>query len=226
MKPNENIIKIYPKKGPLSLFRFEKIILFKCIRCKDDKKAKLISIFNNDWEIKICNGCYGRLLSLYDNYEDIILDEEKIIHKNIIKKDYSAKDKIITTKSRGSMQKVFANIVKNNYSNRCAITNITTKSLLIAAHIIPWADDENKRIDPQNGICFSILIEKCFDRGFLTIDSNYNVKIVDNAIKEDEELINYLKKYDGKKINLPKESEFYPSINYFQHHWKKFSIKI
>ena len=87
MRPTEKIIKTYPQKGPLSQYRFEKSVPFNCFRCKTLKTSKLISIFSDDWEIKLCNGCYGLLLSLYENYQDIILEEDKETHKNIIQKD-------------------------------------------------------------------------------------------------------------------------------------------
>lgn len=65
-KPLENITKEYPKRGPLSQFRFEKSISFNCFRCGQSKTSKLITIYNNDWNKRLCNGCYGRLLSIYD----------------------------------------------------------------------------------------------------------------------------------------------------------------
>ena len=64
-KPLENISKEYPKRGPLKQFRFEKSISFNCFRCGQSKTSKLISIYNNDWSKRLCNGCYGRLLSIY-----------------------------------------------------------------------------------------------------------------------------------------------------------------
>lgn len=65
-KPLENITKEYPKRGPLSQNRFEKSITFNCFRCGQPKTSKLITIYDNDWNKRLCNGCYGRLLSIYD----------------------------------------------------------------------------------------------------------------------------------------------------------------
>lgn len=65
-KPLENITKEYPKRGPLSQYRFEKSISFNCFRCGQSKTSKLITIYNNDWNKRLCNGCYGRLLYIYD----------------------------------------------------------------------------------------------------------------------------------------------------------------
>ena len=65
-KPLEQIAKEYPSRGPLKQYRFEKSISFICFRCGQPKISKLISIYNDDWIKKLCNGCYGELLSIYD----------------------------------------------------------------------------------------------------------------------------------------------------------------
>ncbi len=60
------ISKKYPQRGPLQQFRFEKSISFGCFRCGSIKIAKLIAIYEGDWEKKLCNACYGRLLSIFE----------------------------------------------------------------------------------------------------------------------------------------------------------------
>jgi hypothetical protein len=39
---------------------------FSCFRCGGVKTSKLITVLNGDWDRKLCNGCYGRLLSIYE----------------------------------------------------------------------------------------------------------------------------------------------------------------
>jgi hypothetical protein len=51
--------------------------------------------------------------------------------------DTSAPDGSATTKVCGSYQAVFAGKVKSAYGYRCAITGISTRSFLVAAHIVP-----------------------------------------------------------------------------------------
>ena len=65
-RPFEQIIKEYPSRGPLKQYRFDKSISFACFRCGQTKTSKLITIYNEDWSQRLCNGCYGRLLSIYD----------------------------------------------------------------------------------------------------------------------------------------------------------------
>ena len=60
------LTKTYPKRGPLQQFRFSDATAFKCFRCGHTKKSKLTTVYNSDWSRKLCNGCYGWLLSIYD----------------------------------------------------------------------------------------------------------------------------------------------------------------
>ncbi len=60
------LTKTYPKRGPLQQFRFAEATVFKCFRCSRTKKSKLITTYTANWSRKLCNGCYGELLSLYE----------------------------------------------------------------------------------------------------------------------------------------------------------------
>jgi hypothetical protein len=60
------VTKTYPQRGPLQQFRFAEGTAFRCFRCGDTKKSKLITVYSGNWSRKLCNGCYGRLLSIYE----------------------------------------------------------------------------------------------------------------------------------------------------------------
>ncbi|MDA0931588.1 MAG: hypothetical protein O3C32_09485, partial [Bacteroidetes bacterium] len=62
-KPPEKIIKEYPARGPLTQFRFEKLIHFTCSRCNQAKTSKMLAISDQNWDNILCNGCYGLMLS-------------------------------------------------------------------------------------------------------------------------------------------------------------------
>jgi hypothetical protein len=69
MKPvpiPSTITKTYPPRGPLQQFRFVESSAFNCFRCGEAKKSKLITVYQGDWSHRLCNGCYGRLLLLYE----------------------------------------------------------------------------------------------------------------------------------------------------------------
>ncbi|SNX73071.1 hypothetical protein SAMN05878503_11418 [Cereibacter ovatus] len=73
-----SIIKTYEARGPLQQFRFQEATAFDCFRCSSSKKSKLITIYLGDWDKRLCNGCYGRLLSIYDIKSGTGADEDRI----------------------------------------------------------------------------------------------------------------------------------------------------
>ena len=67
MKPvPSTLTKTYPQRGQLQQFRFAVATAFNCIRCGASKKSKLITVYGGDWSRRLCNGCYGEHLSLYE----------------------------------------------------------------------------------------------------------------------------------------------------------------
>lgn len=73
-----NVTKTYPARGPLQQFRFAEATAFSCFRCGQTKKSKLITVYNADWSKRLCNGCYGRLLSLYEIKAGTAADDQRV----------------------------------------------------------------------------------------------------------------------------------------------------
>ena len=105
-------------------------------------------------------------------------------------------------------QGVFRDEILNAYGNRCCITGIDIKELLVASHIKPWKDsDPNEKTDPRNGLCLNALHDRAFDRGLIAIADDFTVmvsnKLASYKNKENEAMHKMLLDYDGKKIKLP-----------------------
>lgn len=71
------ILKIYPQRGPMQQFRLTELTAFHCFRCGQSKKSKLVVTYDRDWGHLLCNGCYGRLLSIYDIKAGTKSEDEK-----------------------------------------------------------------------------------------------------------------------------------------------------
>jgi putative restriction endonuclease len=142
---------------------------------------------------------YSYKPQLHEIYEEIDEQLEVNFYQQIYQKNFRVEDKLMTVKVRGSAQSIFAKEVKGNYFNKCCITGINTKELLIASHIIPWHKDENNRLNPANGLCLSPLFDKAFDLGLLTVKPDYRVE-VSTIIKRDKNLYDYFSMFNGRKI--------------------------
>ena len=131
-------------------------------------------------------------------------DEVESFRQQINKKSYEVADATATIKTRGSAQKAFAGAVKANYEYRCAITGVATKNFLVASHIVPWSEDQNIRLDPSNGICLSLFVDRAFEKGYLLIEDDLTIRIDWDRVGDDKVLRSLLEAYDGRKLNAPK----------------------
>ena len=69
-------------------------------------------------------------------------------------------------------QDFFRRMVLASYENKCALTDIEAPELLIASHIVPWAENKDVRTAPQNGICLNALHDRAFEEGYLISTMN------------------------------------------------------
>lgn len=117
--------------------------------------------------------------------------------------DYKVPDATATVKTRGSAQRVFSQNVKKNYGWRCAVTGIETRAFLIASHIVPWSADEEIRLDPANGICLSVLVDRAFENGYVVVEDNLTVRVDWGLVGKDKRLAEQLADFDGVKLAAP-----------------------
>lgn len=61
---------------------------------------------------------------------------------------------------------------------KCALTQFDKIDLLVASHIKPWhQSNHNERLDPFNGLLLSPNLDKLFDIGYISFDSDGKIMI-------------------------------------------------
>ena len=123
--------------------------------------------------------------------------------------------------NRRKGQDYFRHMILANYNGRCALTGINIRELLLASHIIPWADKSHKRdrLNPCNGICLSALYDKAFDKGLITISPDDYTVCLSSALHEYETQDFYDRHFgsiSGRKITLP--TEYRPDRDFLAYH--------
>ena len=167
--------------------------------------------FNHDWENL--------------SYESELLLAKKKGKR--IEQEYNLKEKELPLgKEREAIVKVrvnqsfFRDTILASYDSRCCITGISVPALLTASHIIPWSENSEHRMNPSNGLCLNALHDRAFDKGLITITSDFSVKLSSN-------LFNHVKKnnpdiffspFKNKKIMLP--HKFLPDKSFLEYHYK------
>jgi hypothetical protein len=149
--------------------------------------------------------------------------EVEAFRQQIEEENYAVADAIATIKTRGSAQRAFAAAVKSNYGYRCAVTGLTTTDFLVASHVVPWSVDQNIRLDPSNGICLSLLVDRAFEKGYLQIADDLTVSVDWKRAGGDKVLAAQLKPFDGQKLLLPAKGQ--PKLEYIRRRRKLVASK-
>jgi predicted restriction endonuclease len=76
--------------------------------------------------------------------------------------------------------------------------------LLVASHIVRWADDAGQRMNPRNGLCLNALHDKAFDAGLLVIDADYRVVLSPAVKRLPPDQSKMLLEYDRAPIRMPR----------------------
>jgi putative restriction endonuclease len=115
-------------------------------------------------------------------------------------------------------QNVFRQIVLANYNRKCAITGIDILDLLVASHIIPWSQNEEERLNPENGICLSALYDRAYDKGLIGITEKYQI-ILSSEIKKKENTKFYSHTFGNvNMITLQLPQKYLPKKEFLRFH--------
>lgn len=130
--------------------------------------------------------------------------------------DYTGNNKTVQTTTRIG-QDFFRRSVLSAYDFRCCITGLAIPKLLIASHIVPWRIDATNRLNPKNGLCLSMLHDKAFDIGIITIAEDMTVKVSSQYTTDADHFFKLaLLSYEGKAITLPEK--FQPHKEFLDYH--------
>lgn len=174
--------------------------------------------FVNNWDEMLFES--EQLLTQYEEttidkkYESILVDLA----------DKKGEVKIREVKTRVN-QNLFRQLILSIYQKKCAISGIDISEMLVAGHILPWAEHEKERLNPENGICLSSIYDKAFEKGFIGIDENYKILIsseLKGNIKKDY-FQPFFGRFEGKIINLP--DRFLPSKEFLCKHLESRNFK-
>ena len=115
-------------------------------------------------------------------------------------------------------QNFFRSAILSSYDQKCCITGLPLPELLIASHIIPWRENR-ERLNPSNGLCLNALHDKAFDRGLITISTDYKVIVSNEIMNFDVAGVRkYFAQYHNNKIHMP--DKFHPEKEFLNYHNK------
>lgn len=102
-------------------------------------------------------------------------------------------------------QYFFREMILASYSSACAVCQIRIPEVLVASHIVRWADDPSTRMSPRNGLCLCGTHDLAYERGVLLVRSDYQIEIAERVevFRGDPPADEWLFRYCGRQIVSP-----------------------
>jgi hypothetical protein len=104
------------------------------------------------------------------------------------------------------------------YSKTCAVCDVTELSLLIASHIIPWAEAPSHRGRLDNVICLCRFHDVLFEGGYWSLEDNVSVVKRPRTVGRPIRLL--LDNMDA--FRLP--TSFVPALEFIREHSRRFGF--
>jgi len=160
-----------------------------------------------------------------DIEKQILYDPTQEYAVNIIRHDHK---KTIESREEEMILRdyIFRKAVLKTYNNQCAVSGLKVESseeelLVDACHIVPFTQISDDYI--RNGIALSPTMHRAFDNGLIAIDNNYRI-LVPKKLKDYHPSTGILQ-YANKALLLPRDKEFYPSLQRLAEHRVKFGYE-
>ena len=115
-------------------------------------------------------------------------------------------------------QRFFREAVLASYGISCCVCSNPVPELLTAGHIIPWAEREDLRANPRNGLCLCSLHHSAFDCGLWTLDESFKIILSSHLTKylPSQTLEANFLQFSRSDIRMP--DKFWPQEKFLAHH--------
>jgi putative restriction endonuclease len=116
-------------------------------------------------------------------------------------------------------QSFFRQTVLASYESRCCVCRLPCEALLIASHIIPWAQRPDLRVNPRNGLCLCALHDRAFDRGLLAVEPTFVICVSTRLERylPQEVVEQMFIRFRATSISLPEK--FKPEPDFLTYHF-------
>ncbi|MXV49904.1 restriction endonuclease [Pedobacter sp. HMF7647] len=116
--------------------------------------------------------------------------------------------------------RMFKKLVPKVYDQTCSFTGMKLQTtfghtLIDACHIVPFSISQDDKM--SNGIALCPNMHRAFDRGLVTLDTDYRI-IISQHVFEVADHAYSLKQLEGKPMHLPSSARCYPAAENVRWH--------
>lgn len=183
------------------------------------------NLLNNYFPNTKSNFSFNNINVEEEKIEYQILNEEKAEYQNSLYELRATLDEDKFEEELFIRGGLFKKTIPKIYNYSCCISEMkiessTNAQMVDACHIVPFSISNDDTI--PNGISLSPNLHRAFDRGLITINKDYIVRI-SPAVNENNSVFS-LSQFNGKRIILPEKTSWFPSVESLQWHNKEIFI--
>ncbi len=155
--------------------------------------------------------------------EEIVNEPATAYQERMFELELSATD---IEEERFIRNSIFKKQIPKIYGYRCCISGLKLEAhfnvqMIDACHIMPFSLSRNDTI--SNGISLAPNLHRAFDRGLITITTNYRVR-VSSSFKENDSPFS-LSQFDDRMLLLPEQAKDFPALeNLIWHNKERFVL--
>ena len=139
--------------------------------------------------------------------QPMLLDRDDANDK--VLQDYLAEVKVRRHQSK------FRRRVLANFGHACCVTGVTESDLLVASHVVPWVERRESRLDPANGFCLFVTVDRLFDQGYISFGDDLRIITCRNDGLS-AQLRHQLEQLEGRQATQPIEHPI--NLEYLSYH--------
>jgi len=150
-----------------------------------------------------------KLLELDDvNLQTVDVTEEDVREEDLdelIRNNKLMFPQKVDTRETKSQQKIrigqqkLRELTLKNYNHECAFCEIQENDLLVAGHIVRWADDKRNRGSLENVIAMCEFHDPLFENGYFTLTKNLEIELHPKLKRFSKPVLRMLEKTDEFK---------------------------
>ena len=138
--------------------------------------------------------------------------------------EYTTAFKITAEEVTSVRGAIFKRVVPKIYNYTCCVSRtrvVSTRDvqLVDACHIVPISESADDTI--TNGLSLTPSMHRAFDRFLFSIDKDYRVVLSPHYKEQGHP---FLKVFEGERIVLPGDREYYPAVKNLQWHYDRFRV--
>ncbi len=133
------------------------------------RDAEVLYFFGDGYYLLLDQPVNIELDDLPDDAIDIAIQKNKL-HMGVIKTN---EQQALVRQRRG--QSRLRKLTLKNYAHQCAFCDLGKMQLLVASHIVRWADDPLARGNLNNVMCLCRFHDTLFEYGYFSLSDDYHV---------------------------------------------------